>query len=144
MTEIEKLKSIFRNDLNCLKFLFINNQIESCDSCGKTEFYRGADFTESFVKVCKSCKKKINPKKNTLFENVRFGLVTAFHIYIEAKLNMKDISSVNIAERYNVTQKTAWKFLNKIKSSNLNYNIERYSNEEALNNEVKLFIRFGY
>ena len=84
MTEIEKLKSIFHNDVNCLKFLFINNQIESCDSCGKTEFYRGADFTESFVKVCKSCKKKINPKKNTLFENVQFGLVTTFHIYIEA------------------------------------------------------------
>jgi hypothetical protein len=144
MTEIEKLKSIFHNDVNCLKFLFINNQIENCDSCGNVEFYRGADFMESFVKVCKACKKKISPKKNTLFENVRFGLVTAFHIYIESKLNIKDVSSVNTAERYNVTQKTAWEFLNKIKSSNLNYNIERYSNEEVLDNEVKLFIRFGY
>ena len=97
MTEIEKLKAIFHNDVNCLKFLFVNNKIERCDSCGNIEFYRGVDFMESFVKVCKTCKKKISPKKNTLFENVRFGLVTAFHIYIESKLNIKDISSVNIA-----------------------------------------------
>ena len=87
---------------------------------------------------------RIRILENTLFENVRFGLVIAFHIYIEAKLNIKEISSVNIAKRYDITQKTAWEFLNKIKSSNLNYNIERYSNEEVLDNEVKLFIRFGY
>lgn len=144
MTEIEKLKSIFHNEENCLKFLLVNNQIVRCDSCGKDEFYKGADFMKTFIKVCKSCKKKISPKKNTLFENVRFGLVTAFHIYIETKLNIEKISSVVIADRYNITQKTAWEFLNKINTSNFNYNVERYKEVEELENEVKLLIAFGY
>lgn len=144
MTDIEKLKFVFHNEENCLKFLLVNNQIEKCDSCGNEEFYQGSDFMKTYIKICKSCKKKISPKKNTLFENVRFGLVTAFHIYIETKLNTEKISSVDIADRYNITQKTAWEFLNKIKTTSLKYNIERYSNEEILENEVKLLIAFGY
>lgn len=144
MTEIEKLKSIFHNEENCLKFLLVNNQIIRCDYCGKEEFYNGADFMKSFIKICKSCKKKISPQKNTLFENVRFGLVNAFHIYIETKLNTGKMSSVDIAERYNITQKTAWEFLNKINNNHLNYNIERYKELEILENEVKLLIAFGY
>jgi hypothetical protein len=99
---------------------------------------------KTYIKICKSCKKKISPKKNTLFENVRFGLVTAFHIYIETKLNTEKISSVKIAERYNITQKTAWEFLNKINTHQTNYNIERYKELEILENEVKLLIAFGY
>jgi hypothetical protein len=144
MTEIERLKSIFYNEENCLKFLLVNNQIEKCDSCRNEEFYQGSDFMKTYIKICKTCKKKISPKKNTLFENVRFGLVTAFHIYIETKLNIEKISSVEIAERYNITQKTAWEFLNKINTSHLSYNIERYINVEELENEVKLLIAFGY
>ncbi len=144
MTEIEKLKSIFYNEENCLKFLFVNNHIQKCDSCEKNEFYQGSEFLKTYIKVCKSCKKKISPKKNTLFENVRFGLVTSFHIYIETKHNTEKISSVNIADRYNITQKTAWEFINRIHSSNLNYNIERYKDVEELENEVKLLIAFGY
>jgi hypothetical protein len=144
MTDIEKLKSVFHNEENCLKFLLVNNQIEKCDSCGNEEFYQSLDFMKTYIKICKSCKKKISPKKNTLFENVRFGLVTAFHIYIESKLNTMKISSVNIAERYNITQKTAWEFLNKINNNHLNYNIERYKELEILENEVKLLIAFGY
>lgn len=144
MTDIEKLKSVFQNEENCLKFLLVNNQIEKCDSCGKDEFYQGSDFMKTYIKVCKTCKKKISPKKNTLFENVRFGLMTAFHIYIEAKLNANKISSVDIADRYNITQKTAWEYLNKINTHQINYNIERYKELEILENEVKLQITFGY
>jgi hypothetical protein len=62
MTEIERLKSIFYNEENCLKFLLVNNQIEKCNSCGKDEFYQGSDFMKSFIKVCKSCKMKIEIK----------------------------------------------------------------------------------
>jgi hypothetical protein len=144
MTDIEKLKSVFHNEENCLKFLLVNNEIEKCDSCGNEEFYQGSDFMKTYIKICKSCKKKISPKKNTLFENVRFGLLTAFHIYIEAKLNANKISSVIIADRYNITQKTAWEFLNKINTQHINYNIERYKEVEILENEVKLLIAFGY
>ena len=144
MTDIEKLKSVFHNDENCLKFLLVNNQIERCDSCGNEEFYQGSDFIKTYIKICKSCKMKISPKKNTLFENVRFGLVTAFHIYLETKLNTEKIRSVDISERYNITQKTAWEFLNKINTSYLSYNIERYKNVEELENEVKLLIAFGF
>lgn len=144
MTEIERLKSIFYNEENCLKFLLVNNQIEKCDSCRNEEFYQGSDFMKTYIKICKTCKKKISPKKNTLFENVRFGLVIAFHIYIDAKLNIEKIRSVEIADRYNITQKTAWEFLNKINTSHLRYNIERYKDVEELENEVKLLIAFGY
>jgi hypothetical protein len=144
MTDIEKLKSVFHNEENCLKFLLVNNQIDKCDSCGNEEFYQGLDFMKTYIKICKNCKKKISPKKNTLFENVRFGLVAAFHIYIETKLNIEKIRSVEIADRYNITQKTAWEFLNKINTHQINYNIERYKELEILENEVKLLITFGY
>ena len=144
MTDIEKLKSVFHNEENCLKFLLVNNQIEKCDSCGNEEFYQGLDFMKTYIKICKICKKKISPQKNTLFENVRFGLVAAFHIYIETKLNIEKISSVEIAKRYNITQKTSWEYLNKINTHQINYNIERYKELEILENEVKLQITFGY
>lgn len=138
MKEIKKIKGMFCNDINCLKFLYINNQIKTCDSCEGVEFYRVRDFENSFKIICKTCKKKISPTKNTLFDNVRFGLVKAFHIYIEVKLNKKNISSVEIANRYNLTQKTAWKFLSKIKNSTIKYPVETYLKEEILENEVKL------
>ncbi len=138
MKEIKRIKGMFNNDINCLKFLYTNNQIKTCDSCEGKDFYRVTDFENTFKIICKTCKKKISPTKNTLFDNVRFGLVKAFHIYIEVTLNEKDFSSVEIAFRYNITQKTAWKFLKKIKNTAIKYPIERHIKEKTLDNEAKL------
>jgi len=138
MKEIKRIKEIFNNDINCLKFLYSYNRIKTCESCEGKDFYRATVFENTFKIICKGCKKKISPTKNTLFDNVRFGLVKAFHIYIEVMLSEKDFSSVEIAFRYNLTQKTAWKFLRKIKNTDIKYPVEKYIKEETLDNEVKL------
>lgn len=138
MKEIKRIKGMFNNNINCLKFLYTNNRIKICESCEGKDFYRVTDFENTFKIICKTCKKKISPTKNTLFDNVRFGLVKAFHIYIEVMLCEKDFSSVEIAFRYNITQKTAWKFLRKIKNTDIKYPVDIYMKEETLDNEVKL------
>lgn len=140
MSDFERLKSIFNTEEKCLRFLLVNNEIETCNSCNGTEFYYGDDFEKTFKKVCKTCKKKISPTKDTIFQNVKFGLVTAFCIYIEYKLCNKELSSVEVANTYHITQKTAWEFLNKIKNANKDFSIQRYLNDEILENEIKLFM----
>ncbi len=109
-------------------------------SCNGTQFYYGDDFLKTLKKVSKKCKKKISPTKGTLFENVRFVLVIAFHIYIESKICEKRMSSVEVSNRYNITQKTAWEFLHKIKSADKDFVIIRYLNDEILENEIKLLM----
>jgi hypothetical protein len=67
--------------------------------------------------ICKNCKKKHSPSKGTIFENVRFGIVKAMNIVYDIETSNEYLSSVAISKKYEITQKTAWGFIQKVNSN---------------------------
>ena len=105
-------KSKITTELKCFKILkAISSDTFKCENCSNKEFYTNR---ENFCKVCKKCKKKHSITKGTMFENVRFGLVKAFNIVYDIETSEENISSIKISKDYDITQKTAWKFIQKI------------------------------
>ncbi len=107
-------KKKFNSVEKCKHHLFINNSEKFiCHKCNGINFYKSIDYT----KVCKSCKSKTYITQNTIFHNVRFGIVKAFEITIDCYTSSYNLKSTEISNKYNITQKTAWHFLNKIKNN---------------------------
>ena len=100
-----------KKDCNTIKrcknlLSLINNNDFKCLSCNSIEFYKGKDF----VKICKKCKRKTFVTQNTVFHNVRFGLVKAFKILIDCYDSNYNLKSIEVSKNYNITQKTAYLF----------------------------------
>lgn len=107
-------KKKFNSVEKCKKHLFINNSENFiCHKCNGTSFYKNIEFT----KICKSCKSKTYITQNTIFHNVRFGIVKAFEITIDCYNSNYNLKSIEVSKKYNITQKTAWHFLNKIRNN---------------------------
>ena len=114
--ELEKLLSLYSEEETCLMYLYsLYKGSFNCVNCDRNQFYEA----KKYVRVCSICKKKYSPAYGTVFHNVRFGLVKAFQIYIDVKYSKKKITSVEVANRYGLTQRTAWRFMNKIKNADL-------------------------
>ncbi len=65
--------------------------------------------------MCTLCKREESPTAGTLFHRVRFGLRKAFFIVYEMSTSSKGLSSIQIANRYGISQKTAWYFMQKVR-----------------------------
>jgi len=66
-------------------------------------------------RMCTLCKREESPGSGTLFHRVRFGLRKAFFIVYEMSTSSKGLSSIQIANRYGISQKTAWYFMQKVR-----------------------------
>ena len=66
-------------------------------------------------RMCTLCKREESPTSGTLFHRVRFGLRKAFFIVYEMSTSSKGLSSVQVANRYGISQKTAWYFMQKVR-----------------------------
>ena len=126
------------NKNRVLDTLFVMNDSDFiCHNCNSLLFNLGEDY----VKICKICKTKTSITKNTIFDNVRFGLLKAFDIAIEYYNSNYSITSVDISNKYNISQKTAWGYLNKIKENKeFIYKLIEYNSkkESEIQNMVKL------
>ena len=79
MNKADKLKKVFNTNEICYNSL-MGFEVNKCPKCKSEKFY---DTICNYDKSCKNCKTKYKTTYNTLFHNVRFGLVKAFHIYID-------------------------------------------------------------
>jgi hypothetical protein len=129
-------KKKFNTVEKCKKHLF-NNYSEKfkCYKCNGIYFYKGFEF----AKICKSCKSKTYITQNTIFHNVRFGIVKAFEITIDYHNSNYTLKSNEVSKNYDITQKTAWYFLDKIRK-NKEYIEVLFANKTKLQitNEEKL------
>ena len=66
-------------------------------------------------RMCTLCKREESPTAGTLFHRVRFGLRKAFFIVYEMSTGSKGLSSIQMANRYGISQKTAWYFMSKVR-----------------------------
>lgn len=91
-----------------------NSRFE-CEKCKAIE--GGFFLNPNYEKICTSCKKIHSTTKNTIFENVRFGIVKAMNIVYDIHTSNEYLSSITISKKYGITQKTAWNFIQKINSN---------------------------
>ena len=91
--------------------------------------------------MARKCKKRYKSTYNTLFHNVRFGLLKAFHIYIEVNYEEPQPKASVLAKRYKLTYKTAYIFKKKVIDSNEFLNLQKYLKKDMLKNEREL-LRF--
>jgi hypothetical protein len=97
------------------KILFVLSDVRViCHKCNNELYFYNSSI-DDFMKVCKYCKTKIPITSNTIFHNVRFGLDNAFKICIDLYNSNYTFTSVDISKKYNITQKSAWHFSNKVK-----------------------------
>ena len=134
MTVSKKLKSRFSSIEKCYIPL-LSYEVNTCVKCGSKQFYK---TILGFEKVCKKCKKRYKNTYNTLFHNVRFGLLKAFHIYIEVNYEEPQPKASVLAKRYKLTYKTAYVFKKKVIDSNEFLNLQKYLKKDMLKNERKL------
>jgi hypothetical protein len=135
MNNSKQLKKSFSSIQKCHLHL-LNYEVKTCVKCGNEEFYT---TIKNFEKACKKCKTRYKTTYNTLFHNVRFGLLKAFHIYIDVVYEEPQPKASELARRYDLTYKTAYNFKQKVTMDNGSINLDVYLKKNRLSDEEKLF-----
>ena len=114
-TSLLKFIDYFDSDQTCLVYLaeYKHAGEYQCKRCSHDQFWPG----KKLARVCKSCRYSESVTANTLFHKVKFGLRKAFHILFEMSTTTKSVSSVVMAQKYEITQKTAWLFMSKVRKA---------------------------
>jgi len=110
---IIKFSERFSDDLACKSYLSDIKWIDgyTCIKCGNKKYTKRKDYT----RTCTKCKHDESPSANTAFHKVKFGLKKAFFITFEMVNSTKSLSASQVAKRYEITRKTAWLFMHKIR-----------------------------
>lgn len=134
MKSSTKLKRLINSIDKCYQPL-LKFEIDNCIKCGNCEFYI---IIENYEKTCKKCKTRCKTTYSTLFHNIRFGLLKAFHLYIDILFEEPQANTSDLAKRYNLTYKTTNRFKQKVINENDFLNLESYLEKNKLSKEEKL------
>ncbi|UII25346.1 IS1595 family transposase [Fulvivirga maritima] len=112
-TSLLKFIDYFDSDQVCLNYLakYKHSKEYECKKCGHRHFWPG----KKMGRVCKSCRYSESVTANTLFHKLKFNLRKAFYILFEMSTTSKSVSSIVMAQKYEITQKTAWLFMSKVR-----------------------------
>lgn len=123
---IELLKQ-FHNEEACLEYLKQARWAEGeyCPHCGHRKIYT---FKDGKSYKCAECRKRFSIKVGTIFEDSKIPLQTWFMAIYLITSHSKGISSVQLSKDLNVTQKTAWFILHRLRHA---------SNTNAFNQPLK-------
>jgi len=128
------MKSSFNTEKRCKKYLYDLRNETPC-KCGCAEFYQSKEYEL----VCKNCKLKINAYAKTMFQNVRFGIVKAFSFALYYHSEHYLISSIKMAKKFGLTQKTAYNFMKKINDNKVFVmRMANDKNKPLVKDEIKL------
>lgn len=124
----------FPDEDACLKFLeeqrWGKDSINRCcPHCGSLKTYK---FADGKLFKCGDCRKKFTVKVGTMFSDSHIPLQKWFYaIYLNTSLK-KGISSIQLAKYLDITQKTAWFMLQRIR-----YSVEKAGHGDLLGNIVE-------
>jgi len=120
---MKTVKGLSRNDFDnkfgtneqCLTFLAEKKWGNGfvCRSCGHQHAYKGK---KGLNKRCMKCGKEESPTAHTIFHKVKFDLYKAFGMLYDVLTSKKGANSIWLAERYEVSQNTAWLFRSKLQN----------------------------
>lgn len=103
----------FGTNQQCITFLHDQkwNQGFVCRTCHHDQFRVGK---KRLFKRCLRCGKEESPTAHTLFHKVKFDLYKAFGMIYDILTSKKGANTIWLAERYEVSQNTAWLFKRKV------------------------------
>lgn len=84
--------------------------------CAKCGHEKGC-LKKNFSYYCYKCSHVETATANTLFHKVKFGLHKAFCMVFEMVTSSKSLSSVQMGERYGVSQTSTWGFMHKVRTA---------------------------
>ena len=106
----------FSNEDDCMKYIAAikwPTDTFCCKKCSNTNYCKGK---KNYSRRCTRCKYDESPTSGTLFEHIGFDILRAFHILYSLSVRKKGISSYEIESEFSISQKTCWKFRNKVQS----------------------------
>ncbi len=113
----------FPDEKSCLVYLektrWFNGRY--CPHCGIVDTYK---FKDGLLFKCKDCRKKFTAKVGTIFTDSHISLQKWFMAVYLLTSQKKGISSIRLAEYLDVTQKTAWFILHRIRYA-MEYGVEK-------------------
>ena len=83
-----------------------------CPACGSTRVY---NFSDGKTHKCGDCRKRFSIKVGTIFEDSKIGLHKWFMAIYLITSHKKGIASTQLARDIDVTQKTAWFMLHRLR-----------------------------
>ncbi len=113
MKTIFDITEKFKTEQDCLNYLKETHGTD-CRHCGHNEVY--ACKTRNLYK-CKQCKKQFTLKIGTIFQGSRIPLPKWFMGIYLLNESSKGISSIQLAKKLGVTQKTAWFMYHRIRET---------------------------
>ena len=102
----------------------------TCPHCTHEKIYA---YRDNKTYKCAKCLKKFNAKTNTIFENSKIPLQVWFIANYLLNTNKKGISSEQLSRDLNITQKSAWFVLQRLRNASMT---ESYNT--PLNNTVEM------
>ena len=104
----------FPNEQSCLDHLHAIRwqDAELCPYCGGNRIYHFSD-RKSFK--CGDCRKRFSIKVGTIFEDTKLPLQKWFMAIWMVTSHPKDIASTTLAKDLEITQKTAWFILSRLR-----------------------------
>lgn len=85
-----------------------------CPYCGNQKVFH---FTDKKNHKCAACKKRFSIKVGTIFEDTKIPLKKWFIAIFQITTHKKSLSSLQLSRDINVTQKTAWFMLHRIREA---------------------------
>lgn len=109
----KNFKKQFGTNEECLEYLSHAKWSTGyrCGKCSSTNYIRGKQYAS---RRCKSCGYDESATANTIFHKLKFGIQNAFEMLYDISSSKKGANSIWLAERYGVTQNTAWLFRQKV------------------------------
>lgn len=115
LTSLLNIQKRFPGEKSCRDYLIQQrwNGNSVCIKCGsKRKFYR---INNGELLKCADCKKQFSPKVGTIFEDSALPLKKWFYAIFLLSAHKKGVSSCQLARDIQVTQKTAWFMLHRIR-----------------------------
>lgn len=111
-----KFNRYFKTDEDCQKYIadIKWEQGYSCKKCGNTKYIKGS---KPYNRRCLKCKKDESPTAGTMFDKVKFSLLTAINIVFKIATKKKGMSTLELSREFELRQKTCWAFKWKIQQA---------------------------
>lgn len=121
LEKFEGLNSIkfhrqFTDDDSCLKYLSLIKWGTgySCKKCSNKNFCTGKS---KYSRRCTKCKYDESVTAGTMFDKIKFSLLTCFHIIFKICTKIKGMSALEISKEFETRVMTCWKFKWKIQQA---------------------------
>ena len=109
---IKQFQQFFVNEDDCKQYLFDLKWKDGyqCRRCGGARFVKGRT---SFHLRCSKCGYDESVTANTLFHKIKIPLLKAFGMAFRIAVRKKGMSTVELANEFDVNQKSSWLFKRK-------------------------------